>query len=45
MTDCQDKSVNSREDTDESGMPQSMAVCMDKFARTFEASARRFLTR
>jgi hypothetical protein len=42
MTDCQDKSVVSREGTDESGMPQSMAVCMDKFARTFEASARRW---
>jgi hypothetical protein len=28
--------------TDDSGMPQNMAVCMDKFAKTFEASARRW---
>ena len=42
MTDCQDKSGLTSGAVDESGMPQSMAVCMDKFARTFEASARRW---
>ena len=28
--------------TDEEAIPLNMAVCMDKFARTFEASARRW---
>lgn len=42
MPDCDDESRMSAGAIDESGMPQSMAVCMDKFARTFEASARRW---
>ena len=42
MHDFYDKSRMSAGATDESGMPQSMAVCMYKFARTFEASARRW---
>jgi len=42
MPDCKDESNSTAGSTDDSGMPQSMAVCMDKFARTFEASARRW---
>lgn len=42
MTDCNDKSAVAPGAVDESGMPQSMAICMDKFAKTFEASARRW---
>ena len=42
MTDCKDKSIDNSGAADESDMPQSMAVCMDKFAKTFEASARRW---
>jgi hypothetical protein len=42
MTDCNDKSAVAAGAVDESGMPQSMAICMDKFAKTFEASARRW---
>ena len=42
MSDCSDKSESMAGTADDSGMPQSMAVCMDKFARTFEASARRW---
>ena len=42
MTDCNDKSAVAQGAVDESGMPQSMAICMDKFAKTFEASARRW---
>jgi len=42
MTDCDDKSNAAANAVDGSGMPQSMAVCMDKFAKTFEASARRW---
>jgi hypothetical protein len=42
MSDCGGKSGVSAGATDDSGMPQNMAVCMDKFAKTFEASARRW---
>ena len=42
MSDCEGKSGVSTGVTDDSGMPQNMAVCMDKFAKTFEASARRW---
>ncbi len=42
MPDCKDESKLTAGTADDSGMPQSMAVCMDKFAKTFEASARRW---
>ena len=42
MSDCDGKNGVSAGVTDDSGMPQDMAVCMDKFAKTFEASARRW---
>ena len=42
MTDCQDKNGVAAGAGDDSGMTQSMATCMDKFAKTFEASARRW---
>ena len=37
MTDCKEVSSDKN-----SGLPLDMAACMDKFARTFEASARRW---
>ena len=42
MSDCQVNSGRTMPVTDEEAIPLNMAVCMDKFARTFEASARRW---
>ena len=42
MSDCQGNSSETQPVADEEGMPLNMAVCMDKFAKTFEASARRW---
>lgn len=42
MSDCQVNSSRTMPVTGEEAIPLNMAVCMDKFARTFEASARRW---
>jgi len=42
MSDCQENSSGTQPVTGEEAIPLNMAVCMDKFARTFEASARRW---
>ena len=42
MSDCQENSGGTQPVAGEEGMPLNMAVCMDKFAKTFEASARRW---
>ena len=42
MSDHEGKKIESIVATDDEAMPQNMAVCMDKFATTFEASARRW---
>ena len=42
MSECQVNSSGTMPVTDDEALPQSMAACMDKFARTFEASARRW---
>ena len=42
MSDCQDNSSGAQAAAAEEALPLNMAVCMDKFARTFEASARRW---
>jgi hypothetical protein len=42
MTDCQEKNSSITPADGDEALPQNMAVCMDKFARTFEASARRW---
>jgi hypothetical protein len=41
MTDCKENNIGLAA-ADDVVMGQDMAVCMDKFARTFEASARRW---
>jgi len=42
MSDCQGNSTGTQSVAGEESMPLNMAVCMDKFAKTFEASARRW---
>ena len=42
MTDCQVNSSGTQPVTGEEAIPLNMAACMDKFAKTFEASARRW---
>ena len=42
MSECQVNSSGTMPVTGDEALPQSMAACMDKFARTFEASARRW---
>ena len=42
MSDCQGNSSQAMPVTGDEALPQNMAACMDKFARTFEASARRW---
>jgi hypothetical protein len=42
VSECQVNSSGTMPVTGDEALPQSMAVCMDKFARTFEASARRW---
>jgi len=42
MSDIEEKIVATAEDGGDEAMPQNMAACMDKFAKTFEASARRW---
>ena len=42
MSDCQVNGSRTMPVTGEEAIPLNMAVCMDKFARTFEASARRW---
>jgi len=42
VSECQVNSSGTMPVTGDEALPQSMAACMDKFARTFEASARRW---
>ena len=42
MSDCQGNSTGTQPVAGEEAIPLNMAACMDKFARTFEASARRW---
>jgi len=42
MSECEEKNIESRVESGDEAMPQNMAACMDKFAKTFEASARRW---
>lgn len=42
MTDCMENKTKQSGEPPASELPMDMAVCLDKFARTFEASARRW---